>query len=141
MIESLSKPIFLAVILSIATSATAQEEIINVKGVARDNDGVTKFVCNYDEEWKIKSMEDAWAEIASGTKYFALCPGDVATLAIPILVKQNEDGQPYLQTIRDGELCNNLDDLPTCAKLQLEKLNEPQVSSLSEPIDDEFAGF
>ncbi len=85
------------------------DRLVNL--IRRDRNGNITALCNPDEDWSPRILQDAIRDIEDRAHaYYVLWPGDYRT---DIRVIKGPAGK-YLRTDRDSTVRNNLDDLPVC---------------------------
>lgn len=78
----------------------------------RDDKGIVLAICNHDESWQERTVEQAIADMKTGIKYESLGPRSGSRAKIRFVERRG--ARPYLTTEGDDEDDNNLDNLPPC---------------------------
>lgn len=107
-----------ALLICLSVSSYSQEDSRIIVGASQDENGYIVSVCNPNESWFIRSLEQTVTDIENGIKYLTYCSADDRKGEV-IIKKIGEDGtkRKTITTTGDGSTCNNLDKLPDCSLL------------------------
>ena len=78
----------------------------------RDDAGIVLAICNHEEPWGERTVEEAIADMKTGIVYESLGPQCGRRAKVRFVEKRG--ARPYLTTEGDDAPDNNLDNLPPC---------------------------
>ncbi len=78
----------------------------------RDDKGIVLAICNHDESWQERTVEQAIADMKAGIEYESLGPHSGRRTKVRFVERRG--ARPYLTTEADDAEDNNLDNLPPC---------------------------
>ena len=89
-----------------------KSELRTVTASRKDERGVILAICNHDEPWQERTVEEAIVDMKKGIQYESKGPTSGARAQISYV--DREGVQPHLKTVADDEDDNNLENLPPC---------------------------
>lgn len=78
----------------------------------KDENGIITAICNHEESWRERFVEQAISDMKRGIEYESLGPRSGARARIDFV--ESKGRKPYLKTVADDADDNNLDSLPDC---------------------------
>ena len=92
--------------------ANKEPTLRTVTASRRDDKGIVLAICNHDESWRERTVEQAIADMKAGIEYESLGPHSGSRTKIRFVERRG--ARPYLTTEADDAEDNNLDNLPPC---------------------------
>ena len=92
--------------------ADKEPTLRTVTASRRDDKGIVLAICNHDESWRERTVEEAIADMKAGIEYESLGPRSGSRTKVRFVERRG--ARPYLTTEGDDAEDNNLDNLPPC---------------------------
>ena len=89
-----------------------EPELRTVTASKRDDNGIVLAICNHEEAWRERTVEQAIADMKSGIQYESLGPKSGRRAKVRFVDRTGV--RPHLTTEGDDAEDNNLDNLPPC---------------------------